>query len=801
MAAVKVNGFLFQGTTADLSTTGDYSTIDYPGAEYNFVHSAMGGLAVGNYDSAVDHGSFNLPLGPGHAFIYSIDKSQFLSDVVYPGSTSNSVYGIWYNGGTSYTVVGGYSNGAVNNFDDQNRPIGHGYIADYDTATGKFTNWASYDYPYGANFLTHFQGISSVEKGVYTLSADSVQSGSNNPVQGSWVSITRNADGSFGPASWENLNYTGLDPTTNLTSNNSVYGNQVVGVVVGTGSPLSYQATINEVFTLSNVISGNGANGVGLYGASSNQVAQNYIGTDSTGTVGLGNGASGVLVSYSSAGNLIGGTATGGNDPTNSIYIQPPLGNVIADNAGDGVLINTAATDNQLSGNFIGTDATGDAALGNDLDGVAIIGADGNALIGCTFQQDPFVFYNVIDGNGGNGLRVENSNNTTIQANFFGMGADNRTAIGNTQNGVIVSGSSTNTVMGGPIPLGNVDAANGQNGIVVQDTASFFTSYNTFCGMAAFTNLPTYGNGHDGMLITSTGGNILIRTNVISRNGNDGIEIGGAASGVRVAGNIIGLNFDGFIQMGNHNNGVEIDGTAHDNIIGGPQPTFNVIPNNVISANGANGVAIDGNAHDNTISYSYIGTDVTGQQARGNTLSGVLLAADTYSNTVGSTDTTLLTVISANGGDGVEMQGTHDNTVTGAYIGTAANGSSAMGNGGDGVLIVNSSNNVIGRPFSWPPSTRVFTIGGNTQANNLPDTVANNGGNGVEIVSGNSNAIRANSIYGNGGLGIDLAAGANMNQAAPVLTGVLQLPGVCRLPGACTARQARRSTWTSTPTT
>ena len=31
------------------------------------------------------------------------------------------------------------------------------------------------------------------------------------------------------------------------------------------------------------------------------------------------------------------------------------------------------------------------------------------------------------------------------------------------------------------------------------------------------------------MLITSTGGNILIRTNVITENGNDGIEIAGAA--------------------------------------------------------------------------------------------------------------------------------------------------------------------------------------------------------------------------------------------------------------------------------
>ena len=70
--------------------------------------------------------------------------------------------------------------------------------------------------------------------------------------------------------------------------------------------------------------------------------------------------------------------------------------------------------------------------------------------------------------------------------------------------------------MGGPIPLGNVVAANAQNGIVVQDKASDFTAYNTFAGLAAFSDDPNFGNGLDGMLITSTGGNNLIRTNVIT---------------------------------------------------------------------------------------------------------------------------------------------------------------------------------------------------------------------------------------------------------------------------------------------
>ncbi len=372
----------------------------------------------------------------------------------------------------------------------------------------------------------------------------------------------------------------------------------------------------DTTFTLSNVISGNAANGITLHKASGNRVSMNYIGTDATGLVDLGNAENGILIKSKSADNLIGGEATGGNEPTNGIFVRPQQGNLISGNNANGVLINGKSTGNQLSGNYIGTDETGSAALGNALDGVLIEKADGNSLIGCLFTDDPFVFYNVLSGNGGNGLRVNNADDTTIQANFFGIGADNDTSIGNALNGVVVEGNSTRTVMGGPIPLGNVVADNLQNGIVVQDKASFFTTYNTFCGLAAFSDDLTHGNGQDGMLITSTGGNILIRTNVITRNGDDGIEVSGKAKDVRIAGNIIGLNTDGLIPMGNLGNGVEIGGNAHDIVVGGPQPTFNVIPQNTISSNGANGVAILGTAHDNIVNEGNIGLDVAGIGAR-----------------------------------------------------------------------------------------------------------------------------------------------------------------------------------------
>ena len=70
----------------------------------------------------------------------------------------------------------------------------------------------------------------------------------------------------------------------------------------------------------------------------------------------------------------------------------------------------------------------------------------------------------------------------TVQGNFFGVGADNTTIAGNRLDGVLVDGSSVNTQVGGVIPLGNVSAGNGLNGIAVLGTARKFVTFNTFGG-------------------------------------------------------------------------------------------------------------------------------------------------------------------------------------------------------------------------------------------------------------------------------------------------------------------------------
>ena len=440
---------------------------------------------------------------------------------------------------------------------------------------------------------------------------------------------------------------------------------QVVGIGFTDSGIAPYRATVNTGFQLSNVISGNGGNGIGLYGSSGNTIAMNNIGTDSTGTLKRGNAKNGILITDGASANLIGGQATGGNDPTADVIVRPPQGNLISGNRGNGVLITGSATLNTLSGNLWNF-RTGDSALGNRQDGVAIVKASGNQLIGCTFQQSPFVFYNVLSGNGGNGLRITNSNNTTVQANFMGAGADNSTVVANGGDGLMVSGTSRNTQVGGVIPLGNVISGNDKNGIEETGRASGLVSFNTFAGTFAFGGIAS--NKGDGILITSSGGNNQIRTCLINGNLRNGIELGGSATGVQVTDTTAGFEVtnDGILEIPNLGSGIKIDGRAHHNAIGGFQPS--VEPQVTISDNDRYGIEVVGSAHDNVIVHTDIGTNYVGLGDMGNKLGGIYLGQGTSRTTIGGSSAVLANIIHDSGGSGVKMRSSSGNTVSGNQI-------------------------------------------------------------------------------------------------------------------------------------
>ena len=487
-------------------------------------------------------------------------------------------------------------------------------------------------------------------------------------------------------------NYIGL----NLSG--AAAGNAKDGIYISASSTNNVIGTNpNSISGLySNVISGNTQNGIQIYGSAGNKIQANAIGTNPAGTAKIANGYNGILVTYYAVDNTIGGTAyvdsaTGQtNNPTGNkgtkpiVSIAPPLGNLISGNTRNGVLIDGGSELTVLSGNFIGTNNVGTAAIGNTLDGVLIRNANNNQLIGCTFEDNPFIYYNVLSGNGGNGLHVADSNAILIQANFFGAGANNASMVPNGGHGILVDGSSAGVQVGGVIPLGNVSAGNRGDGINVTGTVSGFTTFNTFGGLYAFQGAaPNEGNG---IAIDATGGNNLIRTNVMSGNKLNGIKIHGAATGVTVDPNVVGLNTEGtgvltnppVTGFGNGGSGVLIAGTASGNFIGGYNNS--VIPQNTFSGNARYGVEIieqagSGAAGANRVFNSVIGLATTAVSGTGfgNGMGGILLASSARNSVIAysqdpSTNPAKGSVISANTGNGVTIA-SNNNTVTGNYIG------------------------------------------------------------------------------------------------------------------------------------
>jgi titin len=441
----------------------------------------------------------------------------------------------------------------------------------------------------------------------------------------------------------------------------------------------------------SNVISGNTLNGIRIYGSAGNKIQANAVGTNPAGTSAISNKNNGILVTYYATENTIGGTAyydsaTGQtNDPTGNkgtvpiVYIAPPLGNLISGNTQNGVHIDQYSELTVLSGNFIGTNNAGTAAIGNGIDGVSITNSNNNQLIGCTYEDNPFIYYNVLSGNGRNGLYVYNSNAILVQANFFGAGANNASMVPNRQDGIHVGGTSAGVQVGGVIPLGNVSAGNGRDGIRVAGTSSGFTTFNTFGGLYAFQGAaPNQGNG---ITIDSTGLNNLIRTNVMSGNILNGIWLTANATGVTVDPNVVGPNTYGTSALtgtsatngyGNGGNGILVDGSG--NYIGGYNGS--VIPQNTFSGNQLYGIKITGN--NNYVFNASIGlaTNFTKVTGLGNGAGGIWITGT--GNSVGptpsafSTTTPVTAYISANTGNGVTLTGTNGNTVTGNYFGYAA---------------------------------------------------------------------------------------------------------------------------------
>src|SRR5262249_53741005 len=141
--------------------------------------------------------------------------------------------------------------------------------------------------------------------------------------------------------------------------------------------------------------------------------------------------------------------------------------NVISGNVGIGVrIVDNGTTGNVVLGNYIGTNSTGMAALGNGAEGVVISGGDGtaNTVGGLTTEAR-----NVISATRDNGISIFSTGETAnvVQGNYIGTDAAGTSALGNASHGVFVYAS--NALIGGTSPAArNLISGNGGSGVRIE---------------------------------------------------------------------------------------------------------------------------------------------------------------------------------------------------------------------------------------------------------------------------------------------------------------------------------------------
>ena len=387
---------------------------------------------------------------------------------------------------------------------------------------------------------------------------------------------------------------------------NQILGNNGDGIQVIVGGKTSVANTITG-----NLVSRNNNNGIHLSGDLSGDQALptiigNFIGTllsgkstyDSTANnQPQGNGHSGILLDSTST-----ASATAGNAAMVS-------GNVISNNGLSGVTVQNpnpnangtfTPADVLIQSNVIGTDNLGQnvtppgpnsASLlfGNVLDGIRLVDVTGVTIGATTLPAAGGLVSlalatskgNLISGNVGRGIELDNAGANTLNGNLVGVvlaaGGQSIAAVdaqnndaGNLSDGIFVLNSFGETI------AGNLVSNNRGYGIHAAGTGTTvpflnMSITNNFIGTNNDgTSAVNLGNGADGVFLdtvsgVTVGGTNAGQGNVISGNHANGVNLLNSSS-ILIVGNHIGTNATGFskpgdatLDLGNASNGVFIN--------------------------------------------------------------------------------------------------------------------------------------------------------------------------------------------------------------------------------------------------
>lgn len=520
-----------------------------------------------------------------------------------------------------------------------------------------------------------------------------------------------------------------------------------------------------------NVISGNNLEGVHVIGAGAQniRIQGNLIGTDLTGTQVVPN-QRGIYLEDTTDG-LVGGSDEG-------------AGNVISGN-GRNVTLRSGGR-HLVQGNRIGTNRQGSAAPGggtttSNPDGIGIFeGSTGNVI------SD-----NLLSGNRGNAVWINESPGNTVQGNIIGLDATGTRVLrapGSTLSnlrGIYLVNSPSNQI-GGATPGTRNVIANNLVGIALSGADS---QQNRIQGNYVGTDVS--GTLPHGNFATGIGLTVGADANVI---GTDGDGVDDASEGNLVS-----------AQVGHYHVGINVDSqfnTIAGNRVGtdatGTQPLENFVGirlrngHNTVGTDG-DGIsdALEGNLADsieligssfpegasyNVVAGNRIGTDTTGLERL--TRGGLLVRNGANFNRIGTngdgvSDALERNVIVANlpAANGMILWDSQGNQVAGNFIGVGADGTTPLGSSAAGVEIAqNATGNTIGGPT---PAMR-NVIGNNSVGIELRsessmvigNLIADNVNAGVRVLgdSATRNTIRRNAMLANGALGIDLGpAGVTIN--------------------------------------
>ncbi len=303
------------------------------------------------------------------------------------------------------------------------------------------------------------------------------------------------------------------------------------------------------------------------------------------------------------------------------------------------------ARNNQVRGNYIGTNYNASDTLGNNI-GVEILGGPKHNVIGGTVAA----YHNIVSGNNHIGIRIANADSNIIAGNYVGVDRTGAYSLRN-YDGISVEGTSKYNIIGSYSVAGrNLVSGNVAYGIPVFGAGC---NNNTIIGNYIGTDVTgtiaipnTYGVlFDDGASFNLLGGRKAGAGNLISGNSGYGVFIyNNSTNSDTVRGNLIGTQANGTQALPNIN-GVVIDGI----------PRYNVVDSNVISGNLQQGIVIHATGTDyNVITRNYIGTDITGQTAIPNQIDGIRIGEGPQHNLIGGSLTNG-NIIANNGGNGVTI--------------------------------------------------------------------------------------------------------------------------------------------------